>query len=555
MKSSTNRLHLLTLFGAIILLFYGIKNIDKQWDLTQDNRYTLGNNTLASIERINQPLQIDVFLAGEIPPKYQRLRSELNILLTQLEKINDFVAFNFIDPFEGSQSREQLIEELYKFGLTPELEVDQQNQSTEQTLVIPWMVLNMGKRSVRVPLLQKNLGDTPEQRMEQSIQLLEYTLLDGIHQLLLNKKKRIAVIKSHGTSEDKSLMSLLQSLIPYYNLAAFDLKAFPELPQKTLENLLRFDLLLISNPTKLFTVEEKFMLDQFTQQGGNTLFLINPVNIAKDSLFSLEGNALAYPNPLELDELFFKYGARFNQDIVTDLFSAPIVLAQGENAQSEYKPYPWIYHPLVQSPENHPIGSAVRNIHQRFVSSIDTLYSEVKKTILLKSSQRSKRKTPPFLIALEEATQPLKPSLFDEEGAITGLLLEGRFPSLFTNRIAPFEWDKASQTIAAKMVLFSDGNMAENQTDKGSPLELGYDKWTNNLYGNKPFLQNTIHYLMNEDDRLMLRSKEIQLAFINKEKLAAKRFQFSLIALLIPLGLLGLFGGFIFSYRKKLFSQ
>ena len=102
----------------------------------------------------------------------------------------------------------------------------------------------------------KNLGDTKEQRIEQSIQQLEYHLLDGIHQLTLNEKKRIAVLSSHGTSEDRTLVSLLQSLLPYYNIASFDLKAFPEEPQKTLENLNRFDLLFVSNPKEVFSTAE-----------------------------------------------------------------------------------------------------------------------------------------------------------------------------------------------------------------------------------------------------------------------------------------------------------
>ena len=58
------------------------------------------------------------------------------------------------------------------------------------------------------------------------------------------------------------------------------------------------------------------------------MFLIDPVTVARDSLFLFQGDAVAYPAELELDELFFKYGVRFNKDIITDLYSAPIVLAQ-----------------------------------------------------------------------------------------------------------------------------------------------------------------------------------------------------------------------------------
>ena len=69
---------------------------------------------------------------------------------------------------------------------------------------------------------------------------------------------------------------------------------------------------------------------------------------------------------------------RLNKDIVTDLYSAPIVLAQGEYNESEYRPYPWVYHPLVEPQNDHPIGSALGNVLQRFVSSIDTLKKSVK---------------------------------------------------------------------------------------------------------------------------------------------------------------------------------
>ena len=552
---------LLATIGIIIISMQALSYINLQWDLTLDQRYTLSENTVEIVQAVKQPIVIDVMLGGNLPANYQRLRTELTILLKQVTHQNEFIQFTFVDPFEGVENKEGLIEELYRFGLTPEVEIDQESQSTEQTIVVPWMILNvqdnasLESKSIRVPLLQKNLGDTPEQRIEQSIQQLEYNLTDGLHRLFLKNKKSIAVISSHKGSSDLQLASLLQSLTPYYRLASFDLKAFPAQPAKTLENLNRFDLLFIANPTEEFSTEEKFMLDQYTQQGGNSLFLIDPVKIARDSLFSIQGDAVALPTDLGLDELFFKYGLRLNRDIVTDLFSAPIVLAQGENASSEYRPYPWVYHPLVEPAADHPIGSAVGNVLQQFVSSIDTVTNQVNKTILLTSSNRSKLRKPPFLIALKEATKPLKPSLFDEESKITGVLLEGTFPSLFQNRISPFEWSKITATRPAKMAIFSDGNMAENQLDKGNPLELGYDKWTNNLYANKQLLQNTVHYLMGENKRLILRSKEIRLAFLDQTLVREEKQRLQTKVFALPLALLALLGLICRLFRRRAYRQ
>lgn len=555
MRKQVPTFQLLVFLLLIGLTTYGVKLSSIRWDLTLDQRYTITETSKEALKKIKQPLRIDVLIGGELPSSYQRLRSELTLLLDQFQNENDFVQYTFVDPFEDAESKESLLNDLYQYGLTPEIELDQANQSSEQTIVVPWMILNSSKKSVRVSLLQKNLGDSKELRMEQSIQQLEYHLLDGIHQLTIEEKKNIAVLDSHGTSKDELLVSFLQDLLPYYNIASFDLKAFPEEPQKTMENLQRFNLLFVSNPTERFSVTEKYMLDQFTQNGRSSLFLINPVNVSSDSLFLTKGDAVAYPANNELDELFFKYGVRLNKDIVTDLYSAPIVLAKGEYNESEYRPYPWVYHPLVEPQNDHPIGSALGNVLQRFVSSIDTLKNPLRKTVLLATSNRSKKRTIPFLIALEEATKPLKPSAFDEYNYATGVLLEGEFPSLFTNRIAPFSWAKTGNTKPAKMAVFSDGNLAENQLDKGNPLELGYDKWTNNLYANKAFLHNTVHYLMNENERLLLRSKQIRMAFLNPTLVQEQKQQIQIKAFTLPLLVMIFVGLGLQVYRQKKFRQ
>ena len=180
---------LLAAMGIILVCMQAFSFINLQWDLTLDQRYTLSENTVEIVEGVKQPIIIDVMLGGNLPANYQRLRTELTELLKQVNHQNEFVQYNFVDPFEGVENKEGLIEELYSFGLAPEIEIDQESQSTEQTIVVPWIILNiqdntsLESKSIRVPLLQKNLGDTPEQRVEQSIQQLEYNLTDGLHRL------------------------------------------------------------------------------------------------------------------------------------------------------------------------------------------------------------------------------------------------------------------------------------------------------------------------------------------------------------------------------------
>ena len=123
------------------------------------------------------------------------------------------------------------------------------------------------------------MGDSPEQQLLRSIRQLEYQFTDAIIQLQTTTKKSIAVLTSHNTSSAASTADLLQSLKPYYNLAAFDLKALQNDPITTLNNLKRFDVLFISNPKTPFTATEKLVLDQYQMHGGASLWAINTIQI------------------------------------------------------------------------------------------------------------------------------------------------------------------------------------------------------------------------------------------------------------------------------------
>jgi gliding-associated putative ABC transporter substrate-binding component GldG len=104
-----------------------------------------------------------------------------------------------------------------------------------------------------------------------------------------------------------------------------------------------------------------------------------------------------------------------------------------------------------------------------------------------------------------------------------------------------------------QMVVISDGDVIKNQLDKnGYPIELGFDKWTNQFYANKDFLLNTVNFLL-DDNRLMeVRNKEVNLPLLDKDKVYDNYTLVGIITLIVPLLILTLMGiGFIFIRRKK----
>jgi gliding-associated putative ABC transporter substrate-binding component GldG len=100
-------------------------------------------------------------------------------------------------------------------------------------------------------------------------------------------------------------------------------------------------------------------------------------------------------------------------------------------------------------------------------------------------------------------------SAFKNTGNIPiAVLLEGQFHSVYENRVLPFN-EKTFKSIGKnnKMIVVSDGDIIRNQLDKNfQPLELGYDKWTNKLYGNKEFMMNCVNYLLDDNGLINIRS-------------------------------------------------
>lgn len=533
--------------GLILLHSY----FPGQIDFTADQRYTLSPTAINTLEATTTPLRVDVFLSGDLPNNFQRLRQETQTLLEQMARKRPLL-LNYINPFEDSDNVTAIVEEMLQYGLQPHNVVNANTQRMEQTVVFPWAIVSDGSRSVRVSLLKKTLGDSPEQQLLRSIRQLEYQFTDAIIQLQTTTKKSIAVLTSHNTSSAASTADLLQSLKPYYNLAAFDLKALQNDPITTLNNLKRFDVLFISNPKAPFTATEKLVLDQYQMHGGASLWAINTIQINRDSLFNSSGSALAYPNPLNLEDYFFKRGLRLNNNLVKDLYAAPIVLAQGSGNQSQYLPYPWSYYPLVPAINSHPIAAGVGNVWLRFTSSIDTLKNTAKKQFLLTSSPLSKAATAPFIVRLEEATQAPNPEAYNQGSLGTAVLLEGAFESLYKNRVLNVDSLPFKANGNAKMLVIADGNIAENQLDKGQPVELGYDKWTNNFYNNKTFLQNAFHYLMGEEARIALRAKTLQVALLDLQRTKENSTLVRLFVALIPLLFLGVLIVFTRFWRMRM---
>ena len=193
-----------------------------------------------------------------------------------------------------------------------------------------------------------------------------------------------------------------------------------------------------------------------------------------------------------------------------------------------------------------------------FANGIDTLKNGIKKTVLLQSSQYSKRIGTPVEVNLNIVEEETSPNHYLNTGNIPlSVLLEGSFHSMFENRVLPFE----QKTFQAKgkantMIVISDGDLIKNQLDKNyQPVELGYDQRSGNLYDNKDFMMNCVNYVLDDTGLINIRSKDLDLPLLDKEKVYESYTQTQILTIGLPLFILGLFGLVFTFLRKKKYAK
>ena len=562
MVMATNKSNALKQFGIVFLALIVINLIShfffKRFDLTQDKRYTLSETTLNIIKNVDSPLYIDVYLDGNFPPEFKRLQNETKQLLEEFSAYNSNIVFQFKNPIEKETMRVEVMKEFYERGMQPLSITVEDKGKQSQEVVFPWAQATYGDKFTKVSLLKNLMGASTEEKVISSVQHLEFGFAEAITKITKEKQKKIAVIKGNGELIEPLIADFLTTVKESYYIGPFTLDSVANQPVQALAALKKYDLALIAKPTEAFSEAEKQVLDQFIMNGGKTLWLVDAVSADMDSMYNETGTILAHPRELNLTDLFFKYGIRMNPLLIKDEYATPIKIASGnQGSETQLQQYNWKFSPFIYPTSTHPIVKNMEGIKFEFSSPIELLKNDVKKTVLLSSSEYSKTIGTPAPISLSSITEETTPEEYAGKGLLpVAVMMEGKFNSAYQNRVLPFA-DKTFQSVGkeTKMIVISDGDVIKNQLDKGMPLELGFDKWTNQLYGNKEFLLNCVNYLLDDNGLINIRSKDVDLPLLNKEEVYANYTSAQLITVGLPILILAIFG-FLFTYlRKKRYSR
>ena len=541
------------LFIAIVLLVNIIGGLKFfRIDLTAEKRYTLSDATLNMLESIQDVMLVKVYLAGEFPAGFQRLETETKQMLDEFRAYNPNIQYTFLDPSNNSTEEETTTQyqQLQFKGLKPyQLTIKNSDGNSVKT-IFPGAVLNYGEKEAAALLLLDQIGASPENQINSSIENLEFTLANAIRSLVAEEKPLVGFLQGHEELGPKDIADFAKSISANYSANLFNIREFKSdssgeslsIAQQQIR-LNRFDAMVIAKPQKGFNNLDKYLLDQFIMNGGKTIWLLDAAVASMDSL-SNASQFMSLPlfDRLQLNDMLFKYGVRVNTDLVTDLVGA------GVNDQKKIRP--WVYFPMVMPQVNHPIAKDLNAIWLRFASSLDTVMAAgIKKTVLLKSSPYSARLATPHIVSLGKLYDPPPRRQFREAGIPLAVLLEGKFSSVFKNRLSPKvgaeNLKTKEESSQNQMLVVADGDIILNQFNlvnpnipKGAPLPLGYDQYTNTQYGNKDFLVNTLDYMLDDKGLIAIRSRELKIRLLDLEQIKEERLYWQLLNTIVPLLLL-----------------
>ncbi len=551
-KNSLKKLGFLAI--GLFIINFASYYIYKRFDVTQDKRYTLSETTKKIIDGVDSPLIIDVFLEGTFPADFKKLQTETRQLLEEFSAYNSNITFQFVNPIEKEEERVEVMKKFFEKGLTPiNVTVEDKGKQTQE-VVFPWALANYGDKGAKVQLLKNLMGASTEKKVESSVQHLEYAFAEAIHKISKEKQRKIAVIKGNGELDDIYIADFLKTIRDNYYIGPITLDSVASQPKETLKALNVYDLAIIAKPREKFTEAEKQVLDQFIMKGGKTLWLVDGTNAEMENLYNESGSTLVNNNDLNLTDMFFKYGFRINPQMIKDEYGTPIKLASGkEGSESQMETYNWKMAPFIYpASKKHPIVKNTDGVKFNFCSPIELLKTNAKTTILLESSPYSKVIGTPSVVSLEMITEETSPKDYSNGGLIpVAALLEGSFTSVYNNRVLPFKNATfLNKSVPTKMIVISDGDVIKNQIDKGTPIELGFDKYTGQFFGNKEFILNSVNYLLDDNGLINIRSKDVTLPVLDKQSVHDNYNQTQILTVALPIVLLAIFG-FVFTYLRK----
>ena len=559
-----SKLWLLITVAVLVVINWLASLYHTRIDFTNEKRFTLSSATKKVLHKPDDVVQVDVFLKGDFPSGFKKLANSTGELLQEFKEVaGKKLQYRFISPDEDVEGTNiKWADTLAALGFYPINLTSQVKAGQQQQNIYPVAFVHYKENVLPVILYQGKTKAITYPEINSAEAMMEFNFISAIDKLLQKEKPIIGYTVGNGQPTGYTVEDLVKNTLQQeYRFYSINPNTQPAIPKE-------FNVLFVVKPTEPFSDETKLKLDQYVMNGGKILFFVDKLNAELDSLKSKKGEVVAYDRGLELNDLLFKYGARINSDLVMDLQCDFLPFDVSGNNQFEL--LPWNYFPVFETKSNHIINKNLGFVSGRFANSVDTVEAEgIKKTILLSSSPNSRTIATPALISVLENVNATDNEKFKKSNIPVAVLLEGKFQSVYANRLSKAMNDSL-QSIGAvfmpqcladnKMIVVADGDIVLNSVVKGNQaIPMGMNPFTFGsqrefAFANKDFLQNCLDYLINSSNLSEAKAKDYTLRLLDKNKVEEQKTTLQLINILLPVLLVFLFAVLYQFIRKRKYT-
>ena len=555
----------------VIVVLVGINILaaflHNRWDLTAEKRYTLTPHTKQLLRGLDSTVTIEVFLKGDYPASFKQLAQSTQELLEEFREYGGkHIQFSFQTPGQGLDDTSRLAfqQSLYEKGIAPfNLQVQEDaSQGYSEKVIFPGALLHYGSKTIGINLLKNQGGANPLETMNSSESLLEYQFANAIYHLQQKQPPLVGYMLGNGEILGAEIYTALTTIQTNYLLDTITLQYVSHIPKD-------FNMILIAKPSIRFSDEDKLKIDQYVMNGGKVIWFVDELNVSMDSL-QQHATYAALDQDLNLEDLLFRYGVRINQDLLQDLQCDQIPQIVGHNGnQPQFALVPFPYFPLLSPTGAHPIVKNMDPVLSHFASSIDTVKGgDVTKTILLTTSSSTKTVGAPVELSWNDLRIKPNSRQFNKHNLPVAVLLEGKFTSLFRNRLDVATQQALEQGTGTafknnsdsinKMIVVSDADIITNAVSQkeGRPLQMGVNMYNPSVvFANSEFLLNSLEYLSGNSGIMDARNKELTLRLLDAEKIKQEKTKWQVICFLVPIGMILLFAIIFQFIRQRKFEQ
>lgn len=548
-------------------IFFVILNVglffipNYRMDFTSDKRYTLSDYTINLLKGTKNeiPLDINIYLSGDLNYGFQRLQdATVNLLNDYSRYVNGSLEIRQENVYQSENSASEIYEAMAERGMPGIVlnEIDREGKASKK-IIYPYAQISNGKDTLVVPLLKNVAGYTAEENINASIEGLEFEFTDAIRLLSQDASKSVAFIEGHNEISRTYVYDAEEVLSKYYTVNRGQIG-------NEINILDNFDAVIIAGPLSKYSEMDKYILDQYIMSGGKILWLIDGAFYSHQDLAQL-GHSASMKNDVNLDDMLFSYGVRINPDLIQDSQCISTYLMNDGGVQSA-SVVPSYFQPLLIPSQDFPITKNIRDVKAGFASSIDIVNSSsaVIKHILLTTSANTHLVKVPDMIDFDIAKIQDNKDYFNQQFVPVAVSLEGVFTSVFQNREMPDSikadnYKTKNTSEKTKMIVVSSSDIITNeiqgQGQSSQVLPMGYDRVSQQHFGNRDFIVNAVNWLTGDDALMQLRTKQQKLYVLNKKEAYENRNQYAILNIAFPVFFIALVMGSIFLYRKRKYEK